>query len=222
MLDLGGSSSINAQTEGARRGPEEKASVSATTAPVQEVHPSQMYAVDDSGNYVYDQYMQQQYAQQQYAHGAEVGRVVQVEEVPSSLTLPEMVRQGEETGQLNMDAVLDKALEEERARARARAAHTRRGPPGAGEVQVMEMSMQDIRKTKNPLNDTSTLTGLAFGEEHQKKMMAAAGAKPSMVHKQKHQIGSLYYDAKVKEMQIMEGRLQGVSQKAMAKQKYGW
>ena len=39
-----------------------------------------------------------------------------------------------------------------------------------------------------------------------------------MVHKTKNQIGSLYHSAKVQEMQIMEGRLRGVSHKVGAVQ----
>ena len=51
---------------------------------------------------------------------------------------------------------------------------------------------------------------------------AMAGAKPSAAHRSKNQIGSLLYNAKQAEMQIMEGRLAGVSHKAAAKRKYGW
>ena len=70
--------------------------------------------------------------------------------------------------------------------------------------------------------DASSATGLAFGDEYRDKLQREAGAKPSATHKAKNQIGSLLYNAKQAELKIMEGRLQGVSHKAMTKQKYGW
>lgn len=72
------------------------------------------------------------------------------------------------------------------------------------------------------LDDKTSATGLAFGDEHRAKLDKEGGAKPSVAHKQKNQIGTLLYNAKQKEMEIMQGRLAGVSHKAMAKQKYGW
>ena len=69
---------------------------------------------------------------------------------------------------------------------------------------------------------TAGATGLAFGDEFREKLAREAGAKPSAAHRSKNQIGSLLYNAKQNELKILEGRLQGVTHKAMAKQKYGW
>ena len=88
---------------------------------------------------------------------------------------------------------------------------------------VKELNMASLRAgNRHALDDKTTSTGLAFGDEYREKLTREAGAKPSMVHKQKNQIGTLLYNAKQKEMEIMQGRLAGVSHKAMAKQKYGW
>ena len=65
-------------------------------------------------------------------------------------------------------------------------------------------------------------TGLAFDDEYRDKLTKDGGDAPSLAHKSKNQIGSLLYNAKQAELKIMEGRLQGVSHKAQARQKYGW
>ena len=52
---------------------------------------------------------------------------------------------------------------------------------------------------------TAGATGLAFGDEFREKLAREAGAKPSAAHRSKNQIGSLLYNAKQAEMQIMEG-----------------
>ena len=65
-------------------------------------------------------------------------------------------------------------------------------------------------------------TGLAFDDEYRDKLTKDGGHAPSLAHKSKNQIGSLLYNAKQAELKIMEGRLQGVSHKAQARQKYGW
>ncbi|KAL0906430.1 hypothetical protein M5K25_024925 [Dendrobium thyrsiflorum] len=46
--------------------------------------------------------------------------------------------------------------------------------------------------------------------------------KPSKLHKRKHQIGSLYYDLKQKEMELAERRSKGLLTKAETQAKYGW
>jgi proline-rich protein PRCC len=88
---------------------------------------------------------------------------------------------------------------------------------------VKELDMAALRAgSRHRLDDKTSATGLAFGDDHRDKLNKEAGAKPSMLHKSKNQIGTLLYNAKQKEMEIMQGRLAGVSHKAQAKQKYGW
>mgnify|MGYP003970765223 CR=1 FL=1 len=69
---------------------------------------------------------------------------------------------------------------------------------------------------------SNATTGLAFDDEYRDKLTKDGGHAPSLAHKSKNQIGSLLYNAKQAELKIMEGRLQGVSHKAQARQKYGW
>ncbi|KDO61948.1 hypothetical protein CISIN_1g0355062mg, partial [Citrus sinensis] len=46
--------------------------------------------------------------------------------------------------------------------------------------------------------------------------------KPSKLHKRKHQIGSLFFDMKQKEMELAERRAKGLLTKAQTHGKYGW
>ncbi|RVX07750.1 hypothetical protein CK203_021970 [Vitis vinifera] len=46
--------------------------------------------------------------------------------------------------------------------------------------------------------------------------------KPTKLHKRKHQIGSLYFDMKQKEMELSERRAKGFLTKAETQAKYGW
>lgn len=49
-----------------------------------------------------------------------------------------------------------------------------------------------------------------------------AGMKPDNRLRAKHQIGALYWQSKQNELQILEGRLQGMKSKAETQAKYGW
>jgi proline-rich protein PRCC len=94
-----------------------------------------------------------------------------------------------------------------------------RGPgAGGGEApKVREMNLDALRaeasrgRADGVAGATAGATGLAFGDEFREKLAREAGAKPSAAHRSKNQIGSLLYNAKQAEMQIMEGRLAGVS-----------
>ncbi|KAL6576858.1 hypothetical protein OROMI_011134 [Orobanche minor] len=46
--------------------------------------------------------------------------------------------------------------------------------------------------------------------------------KPTKLHKRKHQIGSLYFDMRQKEMELAERRAKGFLTKAQTQAKYGW
>lgn len=206
MVDLGGETSINALDAPTARMPE------ASAGPVEHasaIHPSQMYAVDESGQYMYHQYAQH------YGHDYGAGGPVPEGQQGTMAELSSAAQVAPD-GVFDVDHMLSRAMQVERKRA---AQATGRGAiPG-----VKELNMESLRAgTRGALDDKTSMTGLAFGDEYREKLNREAGAKPSMVHKQKNQIGTLLYNAKQKEMDIMNGRLAGVSHKAMAKQKYGW
>ncbi|OMP08514.1 hypothetical protein COLO4_06397 [Corchorus olitorius] len=63
------------------------------------------------------------------------------------------------------------------------------------------------------------MTGIAFGPSYQP---ASTKGKPSKLHKRKHQIGSLLFDMKQKQMELQERRSRGLLTKSQTQAKYGW
>ncbi|XP_057820446.2 uncharacterized protein LOC131033285 [Cryptomeria japonica] len=84
---------------------------------------------------------------------------------------------------------------------------------------VIEIKQEQLMGNK-PRQDQVNLTGIAFGPSY--KPVSAAKDKPSKLQKRKHQIGSLYYDLKQKEMELAERRARGHLTKAETQAKYGW
>ncbi|KAG0483258.1 hypothetical protein HPP92_011342 [Vanilla planifolia] len=86
-------------------------------------------------------------------------------------------------------------------------------------AEILEVKQDELMKNR-PREDQFKLTGIAFGPAYQPS--SSTKAKPSKLHKRKHQIGSLYYDMKQKEMELAERRSRGLLTKAETQAKYGW
>ncbi|KAL6888438.1 hypothetical protein ACP4OV_009464 [Aristida adscensionis] len=86
-------------------------------------------------------------------------------------------------------------------------------------TEILEVNQAELMKNR-PKVDKSKLTGLAFGPSYQPA--PSEKGKPSKLHKRKHQIGSLYFDMKSKEMELAERRAKGFLTKAETQAKYGW
>ena len=198
QLDLGAGDTAGRR---AAAGPPEPSNV----AP----HPSRLYAVDESGAYAYDADAQARYHAEYaryYGHphegmaaapGGEGG------ESHPGVGLEEASRGSDAgPGSFDVDAVMRRA--------------------GVDGSTVRGISAAELRASGGDRIRESATTGLAFDDEYRDKLPREAGHAPSLVHKSKNQIGSLLYNAKQAELKIMEGRLQGVSHKAQARQKYGW
>jgi len=198
QLDLGAGDTAGRR---AAAGPPEPSNV----AP----HPSRLYAVDESGAYAYDADAQARYHAEYaryYGHphegmaaapGGEGG------ESHPGVGLEEASRGSDAgPGSFDVDAVMRRA--------------------GVDGSTVRGISAAELRASGGDRIRESATTGLAFDDEYRDKLTREAGHAPSLVHKSKNQIGSLLYNAKQAELKIMEGRLQGVSHKAQARQKYGW
>ncbi|XP_029118622.2 uncharacterized protein [Elaeis guineensis] len=95
------------------------------------------------------------------------------------------------------------------------------GKRGRNEIpmEVVEVKQDELMKNR-PREDKAKLTGLAFGPSYQP--VSSAKGKPSKLQKRKHQIGSLYFDMKQKEMELAERRSKGLLTKAETQAKYGW
>jgi len=63
---------------------------------------------------------------------------------------------------------------------------------------------------------------IAMGADYEKKVRAEAGPAPSREERRKHQIRSLYYDAKMAELEMMDMAAKGGAGKANTAAKYGW
>ncbi|MBA0669006.1 hypothetical protein Goklo_001861, partial [Gossypium klotzschianum] len=77
-------------------------------------------------------------------------------------------------------------------------------------VEIVEVKQDDLTKNR-PREDQVKMTGIAFGPSYQP---ASSKGKPTKLHKRKHQIGSLYFDMKQKEMELQERRSRGLLTKA--------
>lgn len=85
-------------------------------------------------------------------------------------------------------------------------------------VEIVEVKQDELIKNR-PREDQVKLTGIAFGPSYQP---VSTKGKPTKLHKRKHQIGSLYFDMKQKEMELSERRAKGFLTKAETQAKYGW
>lgn len=83
---------------------------------------------------------------------------------------------------------------------------------------IVEVNQDELMKN-GPREDQSRLTGIAFGPSYQP---VSSKGKPSKLLKRKHQISTLYFDMKQKEMELSERRAKGMQTKAQTQGKYGW
>lgn len=83
---------------------------------------------------------------------------------------------------------------------------------------IVEVNQDELMKNR-PREDQTRLTGIAFGPTYQP---VSSKGKPSKLLKRKHQIGTLYFDMKQKEMELAERRAKGMLTKAQTQGKYGW
>ncbi|XP_073291571.1 uncharacterized protein [Primulina huaijiensis] len=83
---------------------------------------------------------------------------------------------------------------------------------------IVEVKQDELMKNR-PREDQTKMTGIAFGPAYQP---TSTKGKPSKLHKRKHQIGSLLFDMKQKEMELAERRSKGYATKAQTQAKYGW
>lgn len=95
-----------------------------------------------------------------------------------------------------------------------------KGKRGRSEIptEIVEVKQDELIKNR-PREDQVKATGIAFGPSYQP---VSTKGKPSKVHKRKHQISSLYYDMRQKEMELAERRAKGFLTKAETQAKYGW
>lgn len=62
----------------------------------------------------------------------------------------------------------------------------------------------------------------AMGPGYAATLRKEAGEAPDRMAKRKHQISTLYHQSKLKEMELLERKGQGVKSKSETQAKYGW
>lgn len=122
----------------------------------------------------------------------------------------------------DQEELLQKALQEEMYRSN----RTGRGADPFKKVvvpQMLEVKQSALTSSGRPM-ETMGQAGLqaAFGPQYAAKLKKEAGVKPEAGLRRKHQIGSLYYDAKVRELELYENKSKGMKSKSQTQGKYGW
>eukprot|EP00854_Cymbomonas_tetramitiformis_P001212 gene1212-1789_t len=108
------------------------------------------------------------------------------------------------------DDLFEKAMQMEVERRNRKGS---KGDPFAKKIvpTFKEINQASLTHLHKPA-ETMLETGKAFGPQYQQELIKQAGPKPDKLAKRKHQIGSLYYEAKAKELEMM----------AQTHGKYGW
>lgn len=178
---------------------EEERNVSAgvEAAPFVPTNPNDLYRVGAGGAFNYESYYNRSTYDQQAQAAPQSG-------LPSTSAA--------------QDAVLELALEEERARKQ------RRGHRGTGKAPViLEINQSALRgapseraeSAHNRLQDV-------VDEGYEERLQKEAGHKPSQMQNRKSQIGSLHHAAKMHELDLLRGKAESMKSKRQTQSKYGW
>jgi proline-rich protein PRCC len=120
------------------------------------------------------------------------------------------------------EAFLQEALAAETAKA------TRRGgggglPAGLPDVQFKEVKADDVKYVDPAQREAQQGMRAALGSDYAAQLRASAAPHVgSGLARKKHQIGTLFANAKLRELEVMENRAQGMKSKASTAGKYGW
>eukprot|EP00850_Spirogloea_muscicola_P001010 SM000004S14880 [mRNA] locus=s4:74937:76401:+ [translate_table: standard] len=86
-----------------------------------------------------------------------------------------------------------------------------------GPTHIVEVKQAELTK----VTPRQELQAPAYGPTYQ-SIATSTKDKPSKLHRRKHQITSLYFDMRQKEMEVAEQRARGHMTKAQTHAKYGW
>ena len=114
----------------------------------------------------------------------------------------------------SLEAVVMEAVRGEHER-RHRGKRSREEPPGFVEVRQADL-MEGARV------DPGSAAASALGKEYVQNLRNNIGDKDSGMARRRHQIGTLYHNAKVAEVDTLEGRGIKTKSKRQTAAKYGW
>jgi proline-rich protein PRCC len=86
--------------------------------------------------------------------------------------------------------------------------------------QVLEIDQSSLRGNYADLGGQSS--SHALGEDYEQAIRRQAGNGPGQNARRKHQIGSLYHDAKMVEAELLRNKTKAVKTKRETQAKYGW
>lgn len=119
-------------------------------------------------------------------------------------------------GEVSGMSLLQAELERERER------QVKLGRKPGKVPQIVNISQEKLKYVAPTANAAANASQMAFGPQYAAQLRKEAGAKGSRIARQKHQIGTLYHDMKLAELDMLEKRTSSQKSKAETAAKYGW
>lgn len=121
------------------------------------------------------------------------------------------------------EALLQEALQAEAAKAARRAAGGGSAQLVMPDIQFKEVVADKIKYVDPAQREAAQGMRAALGTDYAAKLRAqAAPHQGSKLARSKHQIGTLFANAKLRELEVLENRASGMKSKAETAGKYGW
>ena len=92
----------------------------------------------------------------------------------------------------------------------------------AGGIQFKEVSADAVKYVAPGARAEMDALSNALGPDYEARLRAEAGPAPTKLAKRRHQIGSLFHEAKQSELRAMDAKAAAVKTKTESKRKYGW
>lgn len=164
--------------------------------------------------YYAQHYDQQQYYEQQHAYAA--GAYAAHQQQPRQPRQQHQQLAPEE-------AFLQEALQAEASKAARRAAGAGSSQLVMPNIQFKEVKADEVKYVDPGEREAAQGMRSALGTEYAQQLRAqAAPHMGSKLARSKHQIGTLFANAKLRELEVMENRASGMKSKAETAGKYGW
>eukprot|EP00884_Botryococcus_braunii_P009982 jgi/Botrbrau1/18986/Bobra.0100s0023.1 len=90
------------------------------------------------------------------------------------------------------------------------------------DVSFVEVTQEKLAYMSPAQRESLNATRTVLGPGYEAKLRQEAGPQPEKLARRKHQISSLYHQAKMKELDAMDMRSRSLKTKAETQAKYGW
>lgn len=175
------------------------------------------------GQQQYEQYQQQYGAADQTAAYSYEGYDYSSGSHNSSTAAAAGLGAAATTATLPPEAFLQEALQTEASKAARRTAGAGSAPLMMPDIQFKEIKADKIKYVDPAQREAAQGMRAALGSDYAAKLRAqAAPHGGSKLARSKHQIGTLFANAKLRELEVLENRATGMKSKAETAGKYGW